>query len=76
MKLSKTLPVELGREMQNRLAQERNCRVSTFFDAGVVVELGDEVNGFTRSARFETVAEAALWLHEANHNEAKQESAD
>lgn len=47
-------------------ASEINCRISTFWDAGITVELGDEANGFRESATFDIgeMDKAALWLDE------------
>jgi len=46
-------------------ASEINCRVSSFFDSGWTLQLGDELNGFKAEATFYDFDEAADWLRAA-----------
>lgn len=45
-------------------ASEINCRIWTFWDGGLTVEIGDELNGFRASEMFDedSFAHAAQWL--------------
>jgi hypothetical protein len=54
--------MELGQVIQNMYESEINCEVSTFWDAGFLVKLGDYVNGFVAETHVRTAAEAAVWL--------------
>ena len=54
--------MQLGDVIDKLYAGEINCRVSTFWDLGLRVSLGDEVNGFVATALVKTSTEAAEWL--------------
>jgi hypothetical protein len=41
---------------------EINATVSSFWDGGFTVKLGDDMNGFVAEAEFKTFAEAEVWL--------------
>lgn len=43
-------------------ACEINCSVSSFWDGGFDVALGDSMNGVTDQENFRTLSEAAEWL--------------
>jgi hypothetical protein len=38
--------MELGAVIERLYASEINCSISTFWDGGIAVKLGDELNGF------------------------------
>lgn len=44
--------------------EEINVRIASFWDGGWVIELGDEINGFSHSVRFdnEFLEDASEWL--------------
>ena len=44
---------------------EINWSLSTFWDGGIDVKLGDELNGFKDEANFDTIGECVDWLVEA-----------
>lgn len=50
---------------QDLYHSEINFRVSTFWDAGFHVELGDETNGFKAEATFNRWGEVEPWLIQA-----------
>jgi hypothetical protein len=60
-----TRPMELGAVMDSLYESEINCSVSTFWDGGITVRLGDETNGFVAEADCKTSAEAAQFLDTA-----------
>jgi hypothetical protein len=45
-------------------ASEINASISWLWDGGIVVELGDPLNGYDAEGKVSTVAEAALWLRD------------
>jgi hypothetical protein len=51
--------MELGELIDKLYASEINCSVSTMWDAGMHVQLGDELNGFVAETWVNTSAEAA-----------------
>lgn len=54
--------MELGEVIDKLYESELNCRISTEFDAGMRVQLGDVNNGFVAETWVRTTAEAAAWL--------------
>lgn len=44
------------------LNSEINFSISTFWDGGFDVKLGDEMSGFSASANFRTLRECIYWL--------------
>jgi len=46
-------------------ASEINCSVSTFWDGGLTVKLGDDVNGFLAKQECRTASDAAEFLDTA-----------
>lgn len=48
--------------MKNLYASEINCSISSFWDNGWEVKLGDEMNGFKAEGLFRTLDEAATFL--------------
>lgn len=48
--------------MERLYASEINCSVSSFWDGGWTVKLGDEMNGFITSGDFDTLEEVAVFL--------------
>lgn len=57
--------MELGAIIEALYESEINCCVSTFWDGGIEVKLGDEMNGFVAEATCKTAAEAAEFLDRA-----------
>ena len=45
-------------------ASEINASISWVWDGGIVVELGDPLNGYEAEVKVSTAAEAALWLRD------------
>jgi hypothetical protein len=45
-------------------ASEINASISWLWEGGIVVELGDPLNGYDAEGKVSTVAEAALWLRD------------
>jgi hypothetical protein len=45
-------------------ASEINASISWLWEGGIVVELGDPLNGYDAEGQVSTVAEAALWLRD------------
>jgi len=56
--------MKLVEAMQYLYEHEINCQVSSFWDSGFSVELGDHMNGFTHDAVFEAheLEQAGDWL--------------
>lgn len=48
--------------MQQLYESEINVSVSSFYDDGFLVQLGDEVTGFVAEARLPTWADVEKWL--------------
>jgi len=44
--------------------REANIRITSFFDAGIAAEIGDDVNGGWAYKTFDTFKEAIDWLEE------------
>lgn len=64
-------PLTLLHVIQGLYDSEINCSLETFWDGGLTVRLGDEMNGFRAEATFCRGAfdGAAAWLHmEAMHH--------
>ena len=57
--------MELGSVIDALYASEINCSLSTFWDGGIEVKLGDEMNGFVAEKNVKTTAQAAAWLDSA-----------
>lgn len=53
---------QLGNVIDRLYASEINFHVAGVWDDGIVVELGDEMNGFVAETHVKTSAEAAAWL--------------
>ena len=51
--------MELGATIEALYESEINCSVTTFWDAGIDVKLGDEMNGFVAEKECKTASEAA-----------------
>jgi hypothetical protein len=58
-------PVDLATVLTALYASEINCSISSIWDSGWDVKLGDELNGFLAESNFQTVEEAAAFLHGA-----------
>jgi hypothetical protein len=54
--------MELGATIEALYESEINCSVATFWDAGIEVKLGDEMNGFVAEKECKTASEAAEFL--------------
>ena len=48
--------------MEALYASEINCSISSFWDGGYEVKLGDELNGFKVCESVDTLEDAAIWL--------------
>ena len=62
-----TLPMDLATVLAGLYASEINFSIRAFYDEGIEVVLGDDLNGI-RAARIfcpDDMPEAARWLHEA-----------
>ena len=57
--------MELGAVIQALYKSEINCSVSTFWDGGFTVKLGDEMNGFVAEMECRTATETAEFLDRA-----------
>lgn len=57
--------MELGAIIEALYDSEINCSVSTFWDSGITVQLGDEMNGFVTEKECRTASEAAEFLDRA-----------
>ncbi len=44
---------------------ELNCSISSIWDSGWTVKLGDKLNGFVEEGNFRTIEEVAGFLHSA-----------
>jgi hypothetical protein len=53
--------------LQRLYDSEINCCLSSFWDGGWTVKLGDATNGFVAEANVGSLDEAAQWLHEQAH---------
>jgi hypothetical protein len=57
--------VDLALELQKIYDSEINVRIRWFWDAGITVELGDELSGFVAEETVALVTEIVPWLQEA-----------
>jgi hypothetical protein len=57
--------MELGAIIDALYESELNCEVSTFWDGGFTLKLGDEMNGFVAEGHCKTSLEAAQFLDKA-----------
>jgi len=57
--------MELGTVIDALYASEINCSITSFWDGGIVVKLGDVMNGFKAERECATAAEAAEFLDHA-----------
>jgi len=48
--------------LQRLYDSEINASISSFWDGGFTVKLGDEMNGFVAEAQCQTMEEAERWL--------------
>jgi hypothetical protein len=56
---------DLSNELQKIYDSEINIRISWFWDGGIDLRLGDEMNGFEAEETVSTTAEIVPWLQEA-----------
>lgn len=54
--------MNLINELQKIYNSEINFSISTFWDGGFDVSLGDEINGFEESYNFDRIEDAIKWL--------------
>lgn len=57
-------PTDLQYQLKRLYDLEINVRLSSFWDGGWTVEIGDEMNGFTETAGSLTLDEVVGWLSE------------
>ena len=57
--------MDLATELQKIYDSEINIRIGWFWDCGIEVRLGDEVNGFLAEEHVQLVVEIIPWLQEA-----------
>jgi hypothetical protein len=57
--------MELATELQRIYASEINVRISWFWDGGIDVRLGDELNGYVAQETVPSIDEIVPWLQEA-----------
>ena len=57
--------VVLEHELQRIYDSEINVRISWFWDGGIDVLLGDEMNGYLAEENFSSMADIVPWLQEA-----------
>lgn len=57
--------VNLAAELQKIYASEINVRIGWFWDCGIEVRLGDEMNGFVAAETVPSVSDVIPWLQEA-----------
>ncbi len=50
--------------LQDLYDSEINFQISTFWDMGYNLRLGDEANGFVAETTVKTISEACAWLSE------------
>lgn len=56
--------MKLTKELQRIYDSEINFSITTFWDGGFDVKLGDEMNGFVAKSNHDTIKSAILWLIE------------
>lgn len=54
--------MDLGGVIDKLYASEINFHIASFWDAGIDVALGDNMNGYVAQTNVKTSAEAAAWL--------------
>jgi hypothetical protein len=64
MAINKT-PPDLAVELQKIYNSEINIRIGWFWDGGIEIRLGDDLNGYLAEETVKTVAEIVPWLQEA-----------
>jgi hypothetical protein len=64
MAINNTAP-DLAVELQKIYDSEINVRIGWFWDGGIEIRLGDDMNGYLAEETVRTVAEIAPWLQEA-----------
>ena len=57
--------MDLVIELQKTYDSEINVKISCFWDSGIDVRLGDEVNGYLAEENVQSVSEIVPWLQEA-----------
>ncbi len=57
--------MDLAEELQRIYDSEINVRIAWFWDCGIEVRLGDEMNGFLAAETVGSVSEIIPWLQEA-----------
>lgn len=57
--------MDVAAELQAIYDSEINVEISWFWDCGVTVRLGDQMNGFQAEETLATIAEIVPWLQEA-----------
>ena len=57
--------MDLAAELQKIYASEINVRIGWFWDCGIEVRLGDDMNGYLAEENVRTVDEIVPWLQEA-----------
>ena len=57
--------MNLGAVIEALYESEINCSVTTFWEAGIIAQLGDEMNGFVAQQECQTTLEAAEFLDRA-----------
>ncbi len=57
--------MKLNHVIQELYASKINCSISSFWDRGYEVKLGNQMNGFKDSESVDTLEEAAIWLDAA-----------
>jgi hypothetical protein len=58
-------PPDLAFELQKIYDSEINVRIGWFWDCGIEIRLGDDMNGYLAEETVSTVAEIVPWLQEA-----------
>jgi hypothetical protein len=56
---------DLADELQKIYDAEINVRIGWFWDSGIEIRLGDEMNGYVAEENVRTMAEILPWLQEA-----------
>jgi len=51
--------------LQKLYDSEINFSISTFWDGGFDVKLGDQMNGYKAESNFKTFNQALTWLHQS-----------
>jgi hypothetical protein len=58
-------PPDLAVELQKIYDSEINIQIGWFWDGGIEVRLGDDMNGYLAEENIKTVAEIVPWMQEA-----------